>query len=160
MPRQVTVGGRDGAAIVLGLCHERGKARVRRVPFEHGELGRMGVTGFAVAPDPGQLKDRAGAGCEQALHGEFGGGVQPQRFGLAARREAGRGKSVQVHLLARAGHGIGRLDLGVAARGEEGARRLGQQRAAPQEGQPGGKRVRVPGGLQAGLMFDAAGRGF
>jgi lysine 2,3-aminomutase len=65
-----------------------------------------------------------------------------------------------VHLLAWARHRAGSLDLGVAARGEEGARRLRQQSTPAQERQAGGESVGVPGGLQASLVFDAAGAGF
>ena len=60
-------------------------------------------------------------------------------------------EGAQVHLLAGHGHGVGRLHLGVAARVEEGAGRLGQQGAAAQEGQAGGESC---SGCQGRLRHD------
>ena len=70
-------GGEGGAEVGLGFVHQAGERGARPIPFQHGEFGRVGGAALFAAPDAGELEDRAGAGREQPLHGEFGAGVQP-----------------------------------------------------------------------------------
>ena len=90
-------------------------------------------------------KDRAGAACQQALHGEFRAGMQPHPVaGAGGGGELGR-EGFQMDFLARRRDGVGGFDFGVAARGEEAAGGGGEKRAAAQEGEAVGQCVGVPG---------------
>ena len=81
------VAGADGADEGLGLVHQPGEAQAGGVPFQHGEFGGVARAGLAVAPDPGQLEDRAGAGDQQALQRQLGRGAEPEGPGLRRRRD-------------------------------------------------------------------------
>jgi hypothetical protein len=149
--------GGDAAAAHLGWQHGAQQRQAFRhevvhggagaIPFQHGEFGGMAGAALLVAPDAGQLEYRPGTADQQAFHGEFGAGVQPKRLPSAIDADAFGAEGGEMDLLAGRGHRIGRLDLGVAARGEEGADRLGEPRAAAQERQAGRKLLGVPGGL-------------
>ena len=143
-PRLVTVGRQDGAQKGFRFVHEAAQRGAGAVPFEHGEFRRVGGGAFLVAPDAGELEDRAGAAGEQFLHREFRAGVQPERKLFAANRVELGGEGFQVHLLAGGLDGVGRFDLGVAARGEEGACGGGEQRTAAQKGQARCEALRMP----------------
>ena len=138
----------DGAQEGLRLVHQPGQRLVGRIPFQHGEFVRVQGAALAVAPDAGQLEDLAGAGDQQLLHGEFGAGVQPERFGSAVGADAGGREGGQVDLLAGRGDGVGRFHLQKAVLGEEGARLRRQPCPAVQERHSVGQAVRVPDGLR------------
>src|ERR1700710_2428767 len=85
-------------------------------------------------PDARELEDGARPRHQQALHREFGAGVETQGMAHAVRADALGGEGGEMHLLPRRSHRIGRLDLGIAARGEEGAGGGGQEIAPAEEG--------------------------
>ena len=146
-PRHSTDGRQHGAQQGDCLGDQPVERGAGAVPFEHGEFGRVQVAALAVPPHARELENRAGAADQQLLHREFRAGVQPERVPLAGRGDDMLGaEGGEMHLLAGRGHGVRGFDLGVAAGGEEGARRGRQQRAAAEIGRAGGEALGVPGG--------------
>ena len=148
-PPCATTGGQTARSERLRLVHQPLEGEARPVPFQHGEFRRVHRAGLAVPPHPRQLEDRPGPGDQEALQRQFRRGAEPERPPRspgAEMRPVLAAEGAEMHLHARHRHQAGRLDLRVAAGGEEGAG-VGDEPGAPaEEGQPGGEAFGVPRG--------------
>ena len=123
------------------ILHQRLQRRADAIPFEHGEFRRVQGAALAIAKHPRERENARLAGGEQLFHREFGRRVQIGGPGAAVRPDHGRGKPVQMRLVARRSLQGGGLDLDEPLALEmaaHGARRSARARRAAGGGRRGG----------------------
>ena len=125
------------------IGHHGVVARIRPVPFEHGEFRQMQTATLAIAKHPGKLEDPGFTGSQQLLAGEFRRGPQIPCHALAIGADKLRARRVQMGLIARRNLQNGGFDLGKALLVEPGPGSPGDggpcRQKGPDVGVPAGR---------------------
>lgn len=108
--REAVDAGGNRAQQTFTVLEERLPSGVGAVPFEQAEFGTVGGRQLAIAKNDRELVDSREAGCEQALHRQFGRRLQITNV-FAAARAQDHARCFDVGLGRGRGDGDGRVDF-------------------------------------------------